>query len=78
MKKTTIVLYMNDDVECGRFDNIKDAYHALLDIKEVDKKEFIKGNEYYFEVEVETETQCVNYRINIYKYKNKIKWKYIK
>lgn len=73
--KKTIVLYMNDDVACGRYNNARDAYHAMQDCKESDKREHIKGNKYYFEMEYETDTNVWSVPLKITKRANKIYWR---
>ena len=67
-----IVLYMNDGVECGEYHSLFDAYNALKEIKESDKREHIEGNTYYFELEEESDNMVFVGCIKIYRRKNKI------
>lgn len=67
-----IILMMNDGVECGEFNSLKDAYLGLQDIKRSDKEEKICGNTYYFELQEETKDTLYTQCIKIYKRGNKI------
>lgn len=68
----TIVLYMNDGVECGRTQSILDAYKLLQTLKVQDKEYNYKGVNYYFELEEETEDAVYYTEVAIYKRGNKV------
>ena len=76
----TIVLYMNDGVECGRTKNVVEAYKLLQECKRSDKdywndyecKGKMPKNDYYFELEEETEDTVYCMSIKIYRRGNKV------
>ena len=67
-----IVLYMNDDVSCGEFTSIVEAYKALQECKRQDKEEHLQVDCYYFVLEEETDEALYYTDVKIYRRKNKL------
>ena len=73
----TIVLYMNDGVECGTAKSILEAYKLMKDNKELDAEHGWRGlNKYWFELQEEDGDTLYTCCVKIYRRGKKVFMRY--